>query len=395
MKCPNCCVELEKDFFEKTVTFRCPSCRGRMLTISGLRSLCSDKKFVNLLWSTAQHGYAETGPACGSCMHTMRRVTLPLAGTALEVDLCNKCQFIWFDPTELERIPLPVKDAEEKLPQKAREILAMHQLQQSSERINQSIGGTYHSDDMPDYGWQYIAALFRLPVELDSPSCSKRPILTWIMALICLGAFILTFPHLRSTVDQWGFIPSEWTRHYGLTLITSMFLHGSVVHLLGNLYFLVIFGDNVEDLLGKWKYLCLFLISGLSASFLHALFDARSTIPCIGASGFISGIIACYAVCLPRVKLSFMIFPRVFLFAMSRYNWLAIPAWGAFGIWIVFQIVMAALESKSNSGGVAYMAHIGGAIPGLLFGAVYRMWIKNASVRPEQEINDLEDVRKL
>ena len=107
MRCPNCDQELEREFYRKVVVFRCPSCGGRMLTVSGLRSLCADRAFVDLLWRTARTGYAESGPDCGSCHMPMRRVTLPLSGKALELDLCCTCQTVWFDPAELERIPGP------------------------------------------------------------------------------------------------------------------------------------------------------------------------------------------------------------------------------------------------------------------------------------------------
>ena len=155
-------------------------------------------------------------------------------------------------------------------------------------------------------------------------------------------------------------------------LLSSMFLHGGIWHLVGNLYFLLICGDNVEDEFGKGKYILLLLASGLCASLLHALFDPRTEIPCVGASGFISGVIACYAVCFPRVRLSFALMSRsVFGAILARRNWFSIPAWGAFALWVVLQIVMAFLP-RPGGGGVAYLAHIGGALPGLLFAFYHR-----------------------
>ena len=218
-----------------------------------------------------------------------------------------------------------------------------------------------------------------MPVELDAPECRRLPLVTWGIALICILVFALTFPHLRETVNAWGFIPAEWTRKCGLTLLTSMFLHGGVWHLIGNLYFLLIFGDNVEDEFGKCKYILLLLASGLCASAFHALFDPRTMIPCIGASGFISGVIACYAVCFPKARLSFLLVSRsLFASLMLRRCWFSLPAWGAFAIWLLLQILMSS-RLRSLTGGVAYLAHIGGALPGVIYAIWFRLKRKSSS----------------
>ncbi len=374
MKCPNCDRELEKEFYEKVVVFRCPECGGRLATISGLRTLCADRAFVNLLWNTARNGYSENGPACGVCRKPMRRVTLPLAGVPLELDLCCSCQMVWFDPAELERIPLPKPEEQEDLPPKVRELWAMHQIQAEEARLRGELR-EYGGDcaEAPDEGWKHFIALFGMPVELNAPECRRRPLVTWGIALACLLVFVLTYSHSRETIDAWGFISAQWNRRYGLTLLTSMFLHGGVLHLIGNLYFLLIFGDNVEDELGKCRYILLILASGLCASLFHACFDHRTAIPCIGASGFISGVIACYAVCFPRVRLSFMLTVRNFsvLYSWRRY-WFSLPAWGAFVVWVILQILLMALAGRSANGGVAYLAHIGGVFPGIAWGIWYR-----------------------
>ncbi len=178
---------------------------------------------------------------------------------------------------------------------------------------------------------------------------------------------------VQQAIDAWGFIPEQWTRHGGLTIITSMFLHGGIIHLLGNLYFLLIFGDNVEDEFGHGGYLALIAAAGLSALCLHSLFDLRSGIPCVGASGFISGIIAAYAFCFPKVRLAFMICRRNYVLPFSLYRCLmAVPAWGVFAIWIAFQILAAMATRHAAGGGVAYLAHLGGVLPGIIFALGYR-----------------------
>ncbi len=375
MKCPNCNVELEKEFYEGVIAFRCPECGGRMLTVSGLRKLCGDPAFVDLLWKTARYGYSESGVICGNCQKQMRRVTLPLRGMPLELDVCCSCQMFWFDPSELERIPLPEpQEKTEELPQKARELLALRQIQREEERLSREFDGCDGGRHAPDEGWKCLVALLGMPVELDAPPCRKLPLLTWGAALLCLLVFALTFRNLGGAAADWGFISAQWTRKGGLTLLTSMFLHGGFLHLFGNLYFLLVFGDNVEDEFGKCRYLLLLLASGLCASAFHALLDSRSDIPCIGASGFISGVIACYAVCFPKARLSFMLFSRSLVGALLlRRNWFSIPAWAAFTVWIGLQILMASRIQAGSGGGVAYLAHIGGALPGILYAVRYRL----------------------
>ena len=381
MKCPHCNLELKQESCKQRIVFRCPGCGGRMVTMSGLRHLSGDGSAMNRLWRAAVNDGARAGSPCVNCQRPTSRVPLPLEQTTLELDVCRRCQMVWFDPAELEQILSPEPQYEQTgLPPRFREMLALRQLQLAEERINREYRSFGAGEAAPDEPWKYLCALLGLPVELDAPPCRRRPCVTWGIALTCLMTFLLSWPHLGETISEWGFIPLEWSRKYGATLLTSMFLHGGILHLVGNLYFLLIFGDNVENEFGRGKYALLLLISGLCASGLHALFDPRGAIPCVGASGFISGVIACYAVSFPQMRLSFMLAPRSLYAAfLLRRNWFSIPAWAAFVIWLVLQLVLA--HPTRPGGGVAYLAHIGGALPGMAFALICRSFRKSA---PEQ-----------
>ncbi len=375
MKCPICRSELVREFYGGKIVFRCPGCDGRMMTVSGFRSLCRSRNFVNMLWQTARYGDSDPGPVCASCGKAMRKVALPLAGAALELDICCSCRLVWFDPGELKQIPLPEPEKKDELPQKAKELLAMRKIGTEEERLSAAFvrgGFGEYGDDTPEESWKYIPALLGMPVELDAPGCDRKPFVTWGIALVCVAVFALTFKNLSGAADSWGFVPALWTRHGGLTIVTSMFLHGGIFHLIGNLYFLLIFGDNVEDEFGWRKYVLLLVASGLCATLLHGLFDPRTTIPCIGASGFISGVIAGYAFCFPSVRLSFLLPPRKGIFSFMRTaRWSSVPAWLAFVFWLALQMIMAKESRTSTPGdGVAWLAHVGGALPGVLF-AIY------------------------
>ena len=142
-----------------------------------------------------------------------------------------------------------------------------------------------------------------------------------------------------------------------LTPLTAMFMHGGVLHLLGNMLFLWIFGDNVEDALGHARYLAFYLLAGVAASAAHMLFNADSTTPAIGASGAISGVMGAYLVLFPRA----IVVAFVFVFIP-----LPLPAFVLIGAWFVMQLFygVASLGVDAETGGIAYMAHIGGFVAG-------------------------------
>ena len=379
MNCPRCHSELQKEFYHKFICFRCPDCGGRLMTVGGLRNLSADRTFADRLWKTVRYDKPEPGETpCSSCGEVMRKATLPLRGIDLELDVCVKCQTVWFDPAELERIPLYEPPKPDELPPEMKEKIALARLQLESDRINE----IYHSAERsspnaPDEGWQYLAALLGFPVENDAPEVRTTPWITWGLAATCVLVFLLTCWH-PGIIKEWGFIPAEWQRNGGLTFLTSMFLHGGIGHLIGNLYFLLVFGDNAEDETGKIGYVLLILFSGLCALSLHSMLDPRSTIPCIGASGFISGVIAFYAVSFPKVKLTFLLG-----WGWLRSGlWLPVPAWAAFALWLILQGIMAFTSKGADGGGTAYLAHLGGALPGLFAGFLLRVWKHGQERRP-------------
>jgi membrane associated rhomboid family serine protease len=143
-----------------------------------------------------------------------------------------------------------------------------------------------------------------------------------------------------------------------LTLLTSIFMHGGIAHLLGNMWFLWIFGDNIEDDMGRWRYLAFYLLCGLIASLAHVFVSAggpQALIPSLGASGAISGVLGAYLVLHPLRRVTVLMLRVV----------MNVPGWVAVGIWFAFQILSSAMSGGSGLGGVAYAAHIGGFIAGL------------------------------
>ncbi len=145
-----------------------------------------------------------------------------------------------------------------------------------------------------------------------------------------------------------------------LPFVTSMFLHGGILHILGNMWFLYIFGDNVEDRLGHLRYLLFYLLCGVAAGVIHLLTNWDSKIPTVGASGAIAGVMGGYLLLYPRARILTLV-PIFFFFQIFE-----IPAFIFLGYWLLIQLVSAGL-APSGVGGVAWWAHVGGFISGAIF----------------------------
>ena len=344
---------------EHGIIWACSICGGRALSISLLRHFVA-RQPINHLWQAALKGDHPTPRACPSCQFSMVEVPLPTASAPFVLDVCKRCQFVWFDPLEFEEMPLappefsvatPTRD----LPMAAKEVLAEYKIKQIKEQSREGEFG-----EQPDEWWKCVPAFFGLPIEYDSNPLTRLPWVTWTCAVMILAISLAAFSDLRSVVDRFGLIPSEIGRMGGLTLISSFFLHGGVAHLLGNLYFLIVFGDNVEDFIGRRRFALLLIAATLCGDLFHVAADPGSTRPCIGASGGISGIIVFYALQFPQAKLGFL-----FRYALM-FRWVSMRAYFALILWIVYQFLLAGMQMAGMSR-VSAMAHLGGAAAGFFF----------------------------
>jgi membrane associated rhomboid family serine protease len=196
------------------------------------------------------------------------------------------------------------------------------------------------------------------------------------IALIVINVIVFLFeammstPELESFIRSYGVIPTEIMQGNQLgTLLTHMFLHGGWMHLIGNMLFLWVFGDNIEAVMGKVMYLAFYIAGGLAAAALQILIDPASTIPSIGASGAIAAIMGAYVVMFPQSRVKLMVMSRAGM-GMTRVTALVF-----LGIWFVTQLFngMATLGVETaQTGGVAFWAHIGGFVFGLLVGFLFK-----------------------
>jgi membrane associated rhomboid family serine protease len=168
--------------------------------------------------------------------------------------------------------------------------------------------------------------------------------------------FVLAYGAIPAVVFGHAELPPELAKlPSSLTLITSMFLHGGLMHLIGNMVFLWVLGDNVEDALGHVRYLVFYVVAGVAAALSHAALEPTSQVPMIGASGAISGVMGAYLVLHPHARIATLVFRFV----------THLPAFVVLGLWIAFQIFNAAM-AEPGKGGVAWYAHMGGFIAGAI-----------------------------
>jgi membrane associated rhomboid family serine protease len=179
--------------------------------------------------------------------------------------------------------------------------------------------------------------------------------------------FIVELSGGDAFIMQWAFVPSRFLANPGAdfpTLFTSMFMHASLLHLGGNMLYLWIFGDNIEDRFGRVKFLIFYLLCGLAATAAQLVFSLDSNIPNLGASGAIAGVLGAYILLFPKAKVSVLQGQRV----------VPVPALIVIGLWFVLQLFsgIGSIADTSGTGGVAYMAHIGGFVAGLVLAFLFR-----------------------
>jgi membrane associated rhomboid family serine protease len=199
----------------------------------------------------------------------------------------------------------------------------------------------------------------------DTQRSSSTPIVTILLIAINVVIFFYEIsidnPYERNQfIATYALIPD---RFHWSALITCMFLHGGWMHLIGNMWFLWIFGDNVEDILGHGKYLVFYLACGIAAGLVHVMFNSDSRLPTVGASGAIAGVMGAYLIKFPSARILTLI--PLFIF----FTTVEIPAYVMLLYWFVLQIFQGVGEigySHASQGGVAWFAHVGGFVAGMI-----------------------------
>jgi len=199
----------------------------------------------------------------------------------------------------------------------------------------------------------------------------RIPVITGFIIAVNVAVFLLELTRGDAFVMQWSAIPAQITSgHHWITILTAMFMHGSWSHIIGNMIFLWAFAPEIEDAMGPVRYLVFYLAGGLVAMLAQVAADAHSTVPNLGASGAIAAVMGAFIVTYPRDQIKSVLF--IFVFFKVTY----IPAALLIGFWFLSQLVHAGAVAQTQTGGVAYLAHVGGFI----FGAVFGRWFEISQV---------------
>lgn len=205
------------------------------------------------------------------------------------------------------------------------------------------------------------------PIGDDNTGRRIVPVVTYVLIAANVLVFLMELNQGEAFIKQWAFIPAEFRKDPGgefLTIFTSMFLHAGWLHLLGNMVYLWTFGDNVEDNFGSIKFIIFYILCGLAAIFAQFAFIPQSNVPNVGASGAIAGVLGAYI----------LLFPHGRVHILTNQGVIQMPALIAIGLWIVLQFfsVIGSIANTAQSGGVAYMAHIGGFVAGFILVFLFR-----------------------
>lgn len=200
-----------------------------------------------------------------------------------------------------------------------------------------------------------------LPIGDDNSARRIVPLVTYGLIAVNFLVFLAELGGGDAFIMKWAFVPNRFLANPSgefLTLFTSMFMHGGWMHLLGNMLYLWIFGDNVEDRFGHGKYLVFYLLSGLAATFVQLAFSGSSDVPHLGASGAIAGVLGGYIVLYPQGRVRVLMGRAV----------IPTSAYLVIGLWFVLQLIsgLGSITAATDTGGVAYMAHVGGFVAGVL-----------------------------
>jgi membrane associated rhomboid family serine protease len=218
-----------------------------------------------------------------------------------------------------------------------------------------------------------------IPLHDDTPTQSS-PVVTVVLIITCALVFLyeVTLPEhvAEAFIFRYGAIPAAVFGHASLsietgippsmTIVTSMFLHGGWMHLIGNMLYLWIFGNNVEDVMGHVKFVIFYLTCGVLAALSHALIEPSSGVPMVGASGAISGILGAYLLLFPRAQV--LVLVPLGIFSRVMY----VPAALVLGLWFLMQVLSGGMSLGREGGGVAFFAHIGGFLAGMVLIGVFK-----------------------
>jgi membrane associated rhomboid family serine protease/Zn-finger nucleic acid-binding protein len=276
---------------------------------------------------------------------------LSASTTAVDLDVCKGCQLVWFDAGEYEAAPVVRRSGiRTTMPQPALEAAARAQARQIADYYKRRYG----KDISLDEAMLMVPGVLGLPLEDESPPLENIPWGTWVGAAL-IGLVSLYAFFVPEAIDRFGLIPADAFRLGGLTFVTAFFIHAGVFQLITNLYFLAVFGDNVEDVLRPGTFVMLVVLGALGGEAAHVLFADARTEAVVGATGGISALVVFFGLKFPQAKLRYL----------WVFGWYTVPASAAVFLWFIANVV-GGTQFLIGAGQSSPYVYLGGGLTGAL-----------------------------
>jgi len=369
-----------------------------MVALAVLRRNRGTDAALRELWLGAARARAagvESIRPCPHCRNSMAEVKLPVPDAPMQLEVCMRCQSVWFDPGELAEFrgagtdgdegalaPRTVRTDKEdashapdrEVTVEAPERSGQPDLASALEKWVRTVGSEEYRKDTKaaaaevgealQGAWKTLLGYLVVPVDSDVPPLSAKPLATWGLAGALAFVFILTGGGGGGgggggAASSFGFVPAQWSRYWGLTGLTSFFIHAGLLHIALNVYFLLVFGDNVEDRLGRVKFAVLLVLAQAAGLGVFLWLNPTGTRPHVGASAGIAGIAAYYAAAFPKARMLILLRPS--RAPIQRFHF---PAWLMF-------VAYGGLQLAWSCSGAA---PLGGAAVGFAWASVSR-WL--------------------
>lgn len=369
--CPTCYTILSADHRSETLTTICTNCGTRSVDIAILEQFFQAPRWQEILKRRRKLRKSRK-KECGKGKCQLQAFSLSTDSQDIEIDICYACQQVWFDHRELEASKKAANSRfDQCLPVNIQEEIKKIQMvdgvaipQHTVFDFSASDFKVHSWNTMPSLGWKMGLALFGLPIEHQN-RLHKTPWMTYLLLLLVSLVSLVCFYGNQILFTSLGFLTSEPLRWAGLPILTSFFVHADYGHLLGNLYMLYLFGDNVEDQLG-FRYFLLLLFGTSMGVLFHYLNTGEDHGLLVGASTGISAVIAYHALAFPRSQFSML---------LAFVVWVRVPVFFYVLVWIGLQMVGSYLNTDQVVA-TSFSGHLGGVVAGICF------WLFNLRKRP-------------
>lgn len=353
--CPLCKKPQARCFHEKRLYWKCPRCLGMTLPFAFLDDYPSAQRILKLVQEKVRNPMLGR-KLCPMCGARMRKVLS--GGGVTEVDSCDRCRVVWFDRGE-------ARISENASPDFSPPPQPQEKQEEETAEAADEVPGPAIELQNPNFE-NLFGALMSLPLEENVPPPRRTIWATYFLLFTFFVVGLSSFGQPERLIQSYGFVPQYPLSHWGIPILASAFVHAGFWHLVGNCYFFLLVGDNIEDTIGARGLLELFLLSSVGGTIAIMLGTPHSFVPHIGASGGVMGMLVFYALSFPKARLSFfelLVLPSIIPVQVLKIR---IPTFVYLLFFLLLTTLLIPMEQAGQSG-VSHLSHFGGAVMGFLY----------------------------